>query len=344
MPQAQYSCGFQPDCWPEGMLDILDANHYPANYCRVTLHVFNTSERTMQPTYPENRTFNWEEKDRLPFHWAIDMCSHALKQRGTEPRRATYIAVLRALEAIDHVHEPQYISTKKLKSMLVAAAQEHGWYLKDPATLPKPKAPESVPPDMKWCCKCQEVKAIDGFVTTPTPAKARAYGWREDTTIKVVGPLCRECRKAKQQKDARKVARRSGKDKMDDLARRANPAQVKRHDTYARLVRELATHAARVRAAYSNVKVTFETPEGTYHEYQFRTDELRQFYESKKVLVAAAMDRLDAKLGETAPLPDTWGMLLTRDEQVELSNLHAAAVQSSPANRKPVLWTLTLKE
>jgi hypothetical protein len=49
-------------------------------------------------------------------------------------------------------------------------------------------------------------------------------------------------------------------------------------------------------------------------------------------------------MGETAPLPDTWGMLLTRDEQVELSNLHAAAVQSSPANRKPVLWTLTLKD
>jgi len=159
-----------------------------------------------------------------------------------------------------------------------------------------------------------------------------------------VGHLCRECRKAKQQQDARKVARRSGKDKMDDLARRANPAQAKRHDTYARLMRELTAHASRVRAAFSNVKVTFETPEGTYHEYQFRTDELRQFYESKKVLVAAAVDRLDAKLGETAPLPDTWGMLLTRDEQVELSNLHAAAVQSSPANRKPVLWTLTLKD
>jgi len=298
----------------------------------------------MQPTYPEKRTFNWEEKDRLPFHWAIDMCSHALKQRGTEPRKATYIAVLQALEAIDHMHEPQYISTKKLKSMLVAAAQEHGWYMKDPATLPRPKAPEGVPPDMKWCRRCQDVKPVDDFMTTPTPAKARTYGWKEDTTIKVVGHLCKACRKAKQQQGARKTRRRSGKDKLSDLARRANPAEAKRHDTYAKLMGELKVHAARIRAAYSNVKRTFDTPEGVYHEYQFRTDELRQFYESKKVLVSAAMDRLDAKLGETAPLPDTWGMLLTRDEQVELSNLHAAAVQSSPANRKPVLWTLTLKD
>ena len=103
---------------------------------------------------------------------------------------------------------------------------------------------------------------------------------------------------------------------------------------------ELKVHAARIRAAYSNVKRTFDTPEGVYHEYQFRTDELRQFYESKKVLVSAAMDRLDAKLGEAAPLPDTWGMLLTRDEQTELANLHAQAMLSSTANRKPVLWTL----
>jgi hypothetical protein len=298
----------------------------------------------MQPTYPEKRTFNWEEKDRLPFHWAIDMCNHALKQRGTEPRKATYLAVLRALEAIDHMHEPQYMPTKKLKSMLIAAAQEHGWYMKDPATLPKPKAPEGVSPDMKWCRKCHEVKPVDDFKTAPTPAKARTYGWKEDTTILVVGHLCRPCRKANQQKDARKILRRSGKGKMSELARRANPAEAKRHDTYAKLMGELKAHAARVRAAYSNVKTPIYLPEGTVHEYQFRTDELRQFYESKKVLVTAAMDRLDAKLGETAPLPDTWGMLLTRDEQTELANLHAAAIQSSPSNRKPVLWALKAEE
>jgi|GEM_PF-4609110 len=298
----------------------------------------------MQPTYPEKRTFNWEEKDRLPFRWAIEMCARALKQRGTEPRKATYIAVLQALEAIEHMHEPTHIQTKKLKSMLIAAAQEHGWYMKDPTTLPKPKAPEGVPPDMKWCRKCQEVKDLDGFMTTPTPAKARIYGWKEDTTIKIVGHLCRECRKANQQRDARKIARRSSKGKMSELARRANPAEAKRHDTYAKLLRELTTHAARVRAAFSNAKRTFDTPEGVYYEYQFASDELRQFYESKKVLVAAAMDRLDAKLGEAVPLPDTWGMLLTRDEQAELANLHAAAVLSSTSNRKPALWTLKLKE
>lgn len=297
----------------------------------------------MQPTYPEKRTFNWEEKDRLPFHWAIDMCSHALKQRGTEPRKATYLDVLRALEAIDHLHEPQYIQTKKLKAMLVAAAQEHGWYMKDPATLPRPKAPFA-PPGTKWCRKCQEIKAIDEFMTTPTPAKARIYGWKEDTTIKVVGHLCRECRKAKQQRDARKLLRRSSKGKMSELARRVNPAEAKRHDTYAKLMGELKTHASRVRAAFSNVKTPIELPEGTVYEYQFKTDELRQFYESKKALVSAARDRLEDMMGEAAPLPDTWGMLLTRDEQTELASLHAQAILSSTSNRKPVLWTLKVEE
>lgn len=292
----------------------------------------------MQQTYPERTTFKWEEKERLPFIQAIEMCSHALKQRGTEQRRATYVALVHALEAIHHEHEPELIPTKKLKLMMIAAANEHGWFPVDPAKLPRPRAPNGVPPDMKWCRRCREIKDIDGFRTTTSPSKARTYGWSEDTTIKMVGHLCRECRKAKQQQEARKIARRSGRAKMSDLAQRLNPEEAKRHDQYNKLMKDLNAQATRIRAAFSNAKRELYTPEGTLYEYQFKSDALRSFYESKRVLVDAARKRLDERLGEAAPLPDTWGMLLTREEQAELADLHEQAVMSTTANRRPGLW------
>jgi hypothetical protein len=49
-------------------------------------------------------------------------------------------------------------------------------------------------------------------------------------------------------------------------------------------------------------------------------------------------------MGEAVPLPDTWGQLPTREEQLELADLHDQACTSSMAPNKPALWVLKIKE
>jgi hypothetical protein len=293
----------------------------------------------MNPTYPEKHTFNWEEKERLPLFLAIEIFKKQSKSGTSVPRRMTYTAAVQALEDVQHQHDPGSISTKKLKALLIAAAQEHGWYPLDRSKikqLPDPQVSEG----MKFCRRCREVKAKAEFMAVPSPAKARSYGWREDTTQKIVSHLCVSCRKANQQRRAR-VERKSNvlRHTFTDLQLRENPALATRVDRYHKLHSHLETHAARVRSAFNNAKQTLHLPEGDVYEYQFKTEELRRFYESKRVLVKAARDRLEDMFGEAAPLPDAWGMLLTKEEQTELANLHAEAILSSPsANRTPSLW------
>lgn len=299
-------------------------------------------------TYPETRTFSWEEKPRLPLSVAYDIVMASLRQRGSAQRKAAYVAVRQALELIEHDHAPDTISTTKLKQLLIASAQEHEWYALDMKRIrasapPMPKVWD-LPEGMRCCRKCREVKHKYEFLTDPSPAKARRYGWGEDTIQKTVGHLCTPCRKANQQKTARKLARRGVRDKFSEVELRANPALAKRVSQHQKLANQLEAHTSRVRAAFANAKVEIKDPDGAYHEYQFATDYLRQFYESKKVLLAAAKKRLDEKLGEAEPLPDTWGMLLTKEEQLELADLHEQAVMSIPSRRAPSLWSTEVKK
>jgi hypothetical protein len=291
-------------------------------------------------TYPEKRTFLWEEKPRLTLDAAFALLVKGRKQRGSEQRKASYIAVIHALEHIQHEHDPEFITTAKLKQLLIAAAQEHGWYAQDMKALREKQPPlPFAPPGTKACRKCREVKPADEFKTPASPARARSYGWKEDTTQKTLSHLCTPCRKANHQAKARRNARSSVKRKFDLETLRTNPTLAARVSKYQKLVNELRTHDNRTRAAFTAVRETIHFPEGDAYEYQFRSEELRKFYESKRVLVKAAIARLEVLFGEDAPLPDTWGMLLTKEEQLELANLHAEAVLSSPsANRTPSLW------
>lgn len=312
-------------------------------------------------TYPETRTFSWEEKTRLPMSVAYDIVMASLRQRGSAQRKAAYVAVRQALELIEHEHGPEFVSTAKLKQLLIAAAHEHEWFALDMKKVrasapPMPKVWD-LPEGMRCCRKCRETKPKDEFLTDPSPAKARRYGWSEDTTQKVLSHLCTPCRKANQQKTARKLARRGVKDVFDEPSEeelRANPALAermkehrrlanKRVSQYQKLANQLDAHTSRVRAAFANAKVELHIPEKVI-EYQFATDYLRQFYESKRVLLAAAKRRLEDKLGDTAPLPDTWGMLLTKEEQLELADLHDQAVTSIPSRRAPSLWSTEVKK
>lgn len=299
-------------------------------------------------TYPETRTFSWEEKPRLPMSVAYEIIMTSLRQKGSAQRKAAYVAVRQALELIEHEHSPDTITTAKLKQLLIAAAHEHGWYALDMKKVrasapPMPRTYE-LPEGMRCCRKCRETKPKDEFLTAPSAAKARRYGWSEDTTQKVLGHLCTPCRKSNQQKTARKLARRGVRDKFSEIELRANPALAKRVSQYQKLSNQIEKHTSRVRAAFANAKTEIKDPDGSYYEYQFATDYLRQFYESKRVLLAAAKRRLDDKLGEAAPLPDTWGMLLTKEEQLELADLHEQAVVSIPSRRAPSLWSTEINK
>ena len=296
----------------------------------------------MRLTYPEQHTFNWEEKERLPMFLAIEIFKKQAKSGTSVPRRMTYSVAVQALEDIQHQHDPSTISTKKLKELLIAAAQEHGWYPLDRSQI-KQKPDPLVPDGMKYCRKCKEVYPKDSFVAVVSAAKAAHYGWPQDTNRTHLAHLCKQCRSGQQKEKARKRAKRDVlRHKFTDAQLRENPALEKRVHQYHKLHAHLKIHAARVRAAFSNVKRVLHFPEGDAYEYQFATEDLRKFYESKRVLVKAARDRLEDMFGEDAPLPDTWGMLLTREEQVELANLHADAVLSCNASKQPALWNVQL--
>lgn len=291
----------------------------------------------MNPTFPEHNTFSWEEKPRWALWRIIEMFRKQSVSGQNIPRRKAYDAVVKALEQAEHEHGIESVSSAKLKKLLIAAAQEHEWYPIDRRKLAQPPDPIT-PPGFKYCRKCKEIKEKDSFMAPPTPAKAKLYGWKEDTAQKYIHNLCSTCRHAHARK--KKAPRYKLRHKFSELQLRTTPGLATRVRKYESLHAHLAAHAARVRAAFSNVRVAV----GPVYEYQFKTDELRQFYESKKALVSAARDRLEDMMGEAAPLPDTWGMLLTRDEQTELASLHAQAILSSTSNRKPVLWTLKVKE
>ena len=295
----------------------------------------------MQTTYPETKTFSWEDKPRWMIALAINIFEKEITTGKNYARRKAYDAAARALKAAEHEHGIESVSSVKMKALLIAAAQEHEWYAIDRMKLRQPPDPDT-PPGFKYCRKCKETKEIDGFKTSPSPAKARRYGWKEDTTQKIVHHLCAPCRHAYVKKQ--NSGRYKIKHRFTDLQLREIPGLKTKAERYKLLHAHIAAHMARVRAAFSHAKVVLHLPEGTVTEYQFSTDYLRQFYESKRVYLNAARDRLEARVGEAAPLPATWGMLLTNEEQEELAGLHERAVASSMAPNKPILWTLKLKE
>ena len=287
----------------------------------------------MQKTYPETTRFRWEGDTPYLVTQAVAFLTDMAAQGGSKPRQAALKAAASALlEISDRLDKPHFTGNQ-MKKLVIAAAQDHGWWERKRRTVPNMVAPLG----MKVCFKCAQTKEVKDFETRPTPAKARSYGWKEDTTQKVVGPLCSTCRKAKSDADGRKRQRRYSHKKLDTLS----PSAAKHFKHYHSLKQDIADHMARVRAAFSNVKRVIEDPFGTGEdvvEYQFESDEMLEFYKMKRLLLIDARDRLEQKFADAAPLPDTWGMLLTRDEQLMLTNLHTSACMFKHIN-VPSLWT-----
>jgi hypothetical protein len=289
----------------------------------------------MEQTYPETNTFRWEGDTVYPVPEAVGLLLDMASQGKSTPRQRALRATAQALEAISEAKDKPYFTGDQIKKVLIAAAQEHGWWARKARVIPDLTAPEG----MKVCFRCTKAKEIDDFKTAPSPAKVRRYGWSESTTQKVIGPLCASCRKAKAAEQSKKRTRRVSRTKIDKFSS-PDAAVLKQ---YQKIKLQIADHMNRVRAAFTNAKAVVKDPfgDGTdLVEYQFRDDDTRDFYHMKRALLLDARDRLEQRLSDAVPLPDTWGMLLTTTEQNNLATLHSHVVSGRHANHIPALWRL----
>jgi hypothetical protein len=293
----------------------------------------------MQRTYPETTTFRWEGDTRYLVTQAVAFLDDMAAQGGSKARQAACRAAARALEDISAAKDKPHFTGDQMKLVLVAAAQEHGWWERKKREMPDLTAPEG----MKVCFRCTETKPIADFEVSPSATKARAYGWKPDTTQKIVGPLCPSCRKAKADERGRKRQRRLARKKLDTLA----PEAATVFKQYNKLKLEISEHMNRVRAAFNGAKAVLHDPfgDGTdLIEYQFRDNDAKEFYTMKRALLLDARDRLEQRMADAAPLPDTWGMLLTEAEQNNLASLHSYMSSSRTPGQVPALWRVVKKE
>jgi hypothetical protein len=286
----------------------------------------------MQRTYPETTTFRWEGDQRYLVTQAVEFLDDMAAQGGSKARQAACRAAARALEEISETKDKPHFTGDQMKLLLVAAAQEHGWWERKKREMPDLTAPEG----MKVCFRCTKTHLVKEFEVKPSAAKARSYGWKPDTTQKIVGPLCSVCRKAKADEAGRKRQRRLSRKKLDTLS----PEASKVFKQYSKLKLEIAEHLGRIRAAHSRVKAVLKDPDGTGDDmvvYHFASTDLRDFYNMKRTLLIDARDRLEQRMADAAPLPATWGMLLTPAEQNNLASLHTHACMGNTRNL-PSLW------
>lgn len=292
----------------------------------------------MEQTYPETTTFRWEGDDTYIVAEARSLLDTMAKQGGSKARQAALRAASQALEDISVAKDKPYFTGNQIKRVLIAAAGEYGWWARKPRVMPNLDAPEG----MKVCYKCAQTKELDDFKTAPSAAKARKYGWSENTTQKIISPLCATCRKTKAAEQARKRQRRVSRKKLDKFSTPTD-AVLKQ---YQKLKLEIAEHMNRVRGAFNNAKAVIKDPFGDGQdltEYNFCDGDTKDFYFMKRTLLIDARDRLEQMVADARPLPDRWGMLLTQAEQNNLASLHSYVCVGRRANRVPTLWRIKRK-
>lgn len=292
----------------------------------------------MPRTYPETATFRWEGDTRYLVTQAVEFLDGMAAQGGSKARQAACRAAARALEQISDERDRAHFTGDQMKQVLIAAAQDHGWWERKKREMPDLTAPEG----MKVCFRCTQTKPIKEFEVSPSAAKAKAYGWKPDTTQKIVGPLCPSCRKAKADANGRKRQRRLSRKKLE-----GPPETATIFKTYQKLKLEITEHMNRVRAAFHNARAVIRDPfgDGTdLVEYQFRDADTKEFYTMKRALLLDARDRLEQKMADAAPLPATWGMLLTPAEQTNLASLHNYVCSGRPPGQVPALWKVAKKK
>lgn len=142
-------------------------------------------------TVPERRFYKWEEVEEMTTSQVRVM----LKNRMTMCKGPALEAYEKVLDAFDTLWSRRGFDTfptKKLKTLLIAAAHDVGWYQKPVTkTHTKPKQPDD--PNLKTCPTCKQTKPKTHFVRRVTPRRALQYGWREDSQIQIAHEKCNYC-------------------------------------------------------------------------------------------------------------------------------------------------------
>lgn len=277
-----------------------------------------------QQTFPESTTFKWEA-GRYEYAEAAELMQYFAKQGGSDARRAAYRRAADLILERDHDDMTSTdITGDVMKTLLIQAAREVEWMADKRMTFTKPPP---VPSGQKVCFVCKEAKPTHDFLTDPSPAQIAKYGWRPDTKKKVPTHVCSACRRKRN--DAARYRKGKRAPQLRTLLQTAASVdQAHRMQDYARLLSQITKHRNRVGVAISQARkvlpavdpVTGE--ESMINDYQFRNDTTKDFYFMKRDMLEQAQVRLEKLLGEDAPIPARWGMLLTKDEQQELAFLH----------------------
>lgn len=290
-------------------------------------------------TYPESTTFKWEAAT-FEYEDAVFLMDGFAKQGGSDGRRKTYIRAMQLVREADADDiGSSTITGAQLKAILIQAAREVGWWdVTGARTFDKPPPAAA---GEKSCYVCKEAKPVEEFMVSPTLAQAQRYGWKSDTTKKVMDHVCGACRKKRADAERHKQRKRAPQLRklLNDVA---TPAQAERMQDYERVLAQIRKHQDRVDAAIYQARRALPAvdvatgEESVIYEYQFRDENTKDFYFLKRDLLDMAQHRLDQLLGETKPIPAKWGMLLTKDEERRLAFLHDDAFAGR--NRVHALW------
>lgn len=149
-------------------------------------------------TKPEKRFYAWEKVPSYTYAKAQNILVHGYACNTGECQKAYQLA-LETLRKAWEKHGFERVTSKKLKTLLIAAAQTVGWY----GPPPREKVPQVQQPDdptLRTCISCKQTKPKELFTRRASEAKARCYGWREDTEIKVLHRTCNVCANPKKKK------------------------------------------------------------------------------------------------------------------------------------------------
>ena len=289
---------------------------------------------TERTPYPATKSFRWEPRT-YPYADAADMMRTLAKQGGTAARQRAYLLTADRIEQRDHDDMTgTEITGAEIKRMLTDAARDAEWWLNTDAKFHKP-AP--APEGHKTCFVCAQAKPKAEFMATPTVAQAKRYGWRPDTTQKLPTHVCADCRR-KRADNAAKKRKRTAPRKDANIT---DPRMQERMHQYAKVKTQIVTHLNRVNSAIGQALKTIEGIDDmgepiTVREYQFTSEERKDFFMHKRDMLLIARDRLDGMLGEDTPIPARWGMLLSKPEQDQLTQMHEQAFAQTA--KQPQLW------
>jgi hypothetical protein len=162
----------------------------------------STENKDTKFAVPEIKFYKWEEQSEMRTAEVRALLSTRAAYYTGEAQEA-YQRVLQAFDTLWSKRGFDTFPTNKLKAMLVAAAHDVGWYRKGVVYMQaKPKQPDD--PNLKTCPTCRETKPRTHFVRKVSPKRARQYGWREDSQIRIAHEQCNYCASPKRKSIAPK--------------------------------------------------------------------------------------------------------------------------------------------